>query len=124
MLLFDDFVADPAARAPALPLEKTDPDQHVLLVSLSTTTRGVLLTVRGKGQGCCMILRTRTMRPGQGYLARFLASPDWQTLNLALGEFQPVGGVLRRHPRPEALHAYTLRSETEAELSVARVSFY
>ncbi len=100
------------------------PGLHILLLPLSAAARGVLLTTRGCGQACRVILRTRSMQREQGYIARFSAPLDWQTLNLSFADFHPRGGVLRRHPRPEALYGYAVQSDTSADFSVARVSFY
>lgn len=68
-----------------------------------------------------MILTTRVMGPHQGYEHGFTAPPDWITLNLFLSDFRAFGGVLRRTPRPEALHGYAIEP---AGIQIGRVSFY
>lgn len=119
MMLFDDFSSDP--DMPIAPARPVRPGLHVLQVPLSSEARGVLLRLRGEGQSCRMILTTRAMGPHQGYEHWFIAPRDWTTLNLFLSDFRPFGGVLRRTPRPEALHGYAIEP---AALQIGRVSFY
>lgn len=125
MMLFDDFHADPLT-----PLAADSHPQpvlngvHVLRRPLSAGTRGILIRLRGVGQVCSMVLRTSTMGPDQGYQTLFNAPPDWRTLNLLLTDFHPVGGVLRRFPRPEALQSYAIRPDDTPDLTISRVSFY
>lgn len=125
MMLFDDFSADPQPLAPRpVPYAPAIPGQHVLRLPLAATTRGVLLRLRGNGQACQMILRTRPMAPHQGYQTEFPAPTEWRTLNLLLSDFQPIGGVLRRAARPEALYGYSIQSGSPEAPEITRVSFY
>lgn len=121
MMLFDDFT--PEAQAEPGPLGSAIPGAHVLTVPLSARTRGVLLSLPGDACPCRMILRTRVMGAHQGYVRAFTSPDRPGTVNLLLSEFQPVGGVLRRLPRPEAIHSYALHSP-EGALICTRVSFY
>lgn len=132
MLLFDDFAPDPT---PVRVGPKPSPDPACaklplaggeligIVTPLSAKTRGVLVTLKGDAGDCTMILRTSAMRPGQGYQARLMANPDWRTVNLLLSDFRPVGGVLRRMPRPEALCSYAILP-TAGDIFFARVRFY
>lgn len=132
MLLFDDFASDPA---PVLLGPKTPPvsvrpapsfaggDLIRIVTPLPVKTRGVLVTLQGDAGDYAMILRTAAMRPGQGYQAQLMASQDWSTVNLLLSDFRPIGGVLRRLPRPEALCSYAILPAA-GDVRIARVRFY
>lgn len=133
MMLFDDFATEPKAPRPVLrpaPLQAhplVAGVLHQLTYPLTAKARGLLITVRGAGQSCVMALRTQSMRPGQSYQAGFIAPADWVTLNLPFFQFQPVGGVLRRLPRPEAIHSYGVITDPDAavqDLNIARLQFY
>ena len=123
MMLFDDFPPEPIPEVPA-PARTVIPGAHVLRLPLSARTRGVLLSVPAAAQPCRMILRTRAMGAHQGYVRDFSGLETAGTINLLLTEFQPVGGVLRRLPRPEAIHSYALHGPQGAALACTRVCFY
>ncbi|WP_420569564.1 hypothetical protein [Thalassovita sp.] len=131
MLLFDDFALEPApvcAGTPALPPEPAEPPRAAgglvrIVRPLATNTRGVLVALSGEAEACAMILRTASMRPGQGYRAELPVTRDWQTVNLLLSDFTPIGGVLRRSPRPETLHSYAILPE-DGPVNLTRVRFY
>jgi hypothetical protein len=131
MLLFDDFALEPEpifAASPAPPPEPALPPRAAgelirIVRPLAAETRGVLITLGGQAGRCSMILRTATMRPRQGYRADLTVTPHWQTVNLLLSDFTPIGGVLRRLPRPEMLHSYAILPES-GRVNLTRVRFY
>jgi hypothetical protein len=132
MLLFDDFALEPEpVFAPVAALPDPDPAElprpagEVIRIvrPLPAKTRGVLITLRGNATSAAMILRTGTMRPGQGYRAVLNVTAHWQTVNLLLSDFSPVGGVLRKHPRPSALRSYAVLPQG-GQISLTRVRFY
>ena len=138
MLLFDDFVADfppgPATaqrqdwQAPLVSVSSTNlaTGQPIRVITpLTAHTRGVLLTLNGDCAHGQMVLKTATMRPTQCYRTTFSVTPRCQTVNLLWADFHPVGGLLRRTPRAEAIHNYAIAPDvTGANLLIKRVRFY
>lgn len=65
---------------------------------------GVVVDVRGNGEGYFLHLRTRgTILPWQYYQAPIASGPDWQRVRVPFSTFERSGTLLRAVPRPEAV---------------------
>jgi len=72
--------------------------------SFPKDAQGLVIRVRGNGEGYFVHLRTRgTVLPWQYYQAPFETSGSWQDLRVPFTAFAPSGRMLRSPPRPETV---------------------
>lgn len=71
--------------------------------------RGLVLRVRGNGEGYFVHLRTRaTVLPWQFWQAAFDTGPDWAEVRLSWEAFAPRGGLVLGALRPTAIRSVGL----------------
>ena len=88
--------------------------------------RGVRLTVSGNGERYSIHLRTPdNVRPWQSYRAHFVATPDWQTVDLPFSAFTPhrLDADLDL-TRLRRLGLVAIGRAFSADLAIAEIAFY
>ena len=87
---------------------------------------GVAIDVFGNGEVYGAHLRTTDLtRPQQSYRHSFCARPKWQTLQLPFAQFMPHRTDVPFAPRRlRRIGLVAIGRDFEADLSVARLSFY
>jgi hypothetical protein len=95
---------------------------------LPATTQGIVLRLRGNGEGYFLHLRTGgTVLPWQYYQAPVATTPDWAEVRIPLVAFKPSGNLLRGTPRADALRSIGIvaygRDHT-ADVTVQWIGFY
>lgn len=89
---------------------------------------GVVLRVRGNGEGYFVHLRTAgTVLPWQYYQAPFPTTPDWAEVRIPFTAFKASGNLLRGAVRPESLRSLGIVAygrDHSADISVMWVGFY
>lgn len=87
---------------------------------------GVRLVVRGNGESYSLHLRTPdNVRPWQSYRAQFLASADWQTIDLPFEDFEPYRLETPLDvTRLRRIGLVAIGRAFQADLAVARLSLY
>ena len=95
---------------------------------LPEEARGVVVELRGNGEGYFIHLRTRgTVLPWQYYQAPIPSGPEWQRVRVPFSAFAPSGALLRAVPRPEtvtSLAAVAYGRDHTADLSFRWVGLY
>ncbi|MDX5401171.1 MAG: CIA30 family protein [Rhodobacterales bacterium] len=90
--------------------------------------QGVLIRLRGNGEGYFIHLRTDgTVLPWQYYQAPVATTPDWAEVRVPFAAFQPSGALLRDTLRPDSIRSVGIVAygrEHTADVSVAEVGFY
>lgn len=90
--------------------------------------QGVVVRVKGNGEGYFIHLRTRgTVLPWQYYQAPVPSGPDWQEVRVPFEAFRASGAMLRDVPRAEAvksLAAVAYGRDHEADLSFQWIGIY
>lgn len=95
---------------------------------LPATVQGLVLRLRGNGEGYFVHLRTAgTVLPWQYYQAPVATTPDWAEVRIPLVAFKPSGNLLRGTPRADALRSVGIvaygRDHT-ADITVQWIGFY
>jgi hypothetical protein len=92
------------------------------------TAQGVVLRVRGNGEGYFVHLRTGgTLLPWQYYQAPFATTADWVEVRIPFADFKPSGALLRGQIRPDSIRSIGIVAygrDYTADVSVAEVGFY
>lgn len=95
---------------------------------LPGNARGVVVRLRGNGEGYFLHLRTTgTVLPWQYYQAAIPSSSDWQELRVPLTAFQASGALLREVPRAadiNSLAAVAYGRDHNADLSFQWIGVY
>jgi hypothetical protein len=90
--------------------------------------QGVVIRVRGNGEGYFVHLRTRgTVLPWQYYQAGFETTEAWRELRISFTAFAASGALLRDTPRPEtvtSVAAVAYGRDHEADLSFRWLGLY
>ncbi len=90
--------------------------------------QGVVVEVRGNGEGYFLHLRTRgTVLPWQYYQAPIPSGSDWQRLRVPFSAFKRSGALLRAEPRPEtvtSLAAVAYGRDHTADLAFRWIGIY
>lgn len=90
--------------------------------------QGVLIRLRGNGEGYFIHLRTSgTVLPWQYYQAPVATTPDWTELRVPFDAFRPSGALLRDRLRPDSIRSIGIVAygrDHSADVSVAEVGFY
>ena len=90
--------------------------------------QGVLIRVRGNGEGYFVHLRTGgTLLPWQYYQAPFATTADWVEVRIPFADFKPSGALLRGQIRPDSIRSIGIVAygrDYTADVSVAEVGFY
>lgn len=91
-------------------------------------TQGVILRVRGNGEGYFVHLRTSgTVLPWQYYQAPFATTPAWAEVRIPFTAFKPSGNLLRGTVRPETVRSLGIVAygrDHSADVSVMWAGFY
>jgi hypothetical protein len=87
---------------------------------------GLRLVVRGNGETYSVHLRTPdNVRPWQSYRARFIAGPDWQTIDLPFEAFAPYRlDAPLDTTRLRRIGLVAIGRAFKAELAVSELAFY
>lgn len=89
---------------------------------------GVVVEVRGNGEGYFVHLRTRgTVLPWQYYQAPIPSGADWQEVRVPFSDFERSGRLLRAIPRPEtvtSVAAVAYGRDHSADLSFRWIGIY
>ena len=95
---------------------------------LPDAAQGVVVRVRGNGEGYFIHLRTRgTMLPWQYYQAPIPSGPEWQDLRVPFTAFRASGAMLRDVPRAgdiKSLAAVAYGRDHAADLSFEWIGVY
>lgn len=95
---------------------------------LPESALGVVVRVKGNGEGYFIHLRTRgTMLPWQYYQAPIASGPEWQELRVPFTAFRASGAMLRDVPLPgdiRSLAAVAYGRDYEADLSFQWIGVY
>ncbi|MFO7757120.1 MAG: CIA30 family protein [Roseovarius sp.] len=95
---------------------------------LPEEAQGVVIELRGNGEGYFLHLRTRgTVLPWQYYQAPIPSGSDWQRVRVPFSAFERSGALLRAVPRPEtvtSLAAVAYGRDHSADLSFRWVGIY
>jgi hypothetical protein len=90
--------------------------------------QGVVVDLRGNGEGYFVHLRTRgTLLPWQYYQASVPSGPDWQRVRVPFSAFERSGALLRAVPRPEmvtSLAAVAYGRDHRADLEFRWIGIY
>lgn len=86
---------------------------------------GIRLVARGNDERYSLHLRTTdTMRPWQSYRAQFIASTDWQAIELPFTEFVPHRfDTAMNLKRLRRLGLVAIGRAFQADIAVAKISF-
>jgi hypothetical protein len=99
-----------------------------LVTPLPEGAQGVVVRVKGNGEGYFIHLRTRgTVLPWQYYQAPFPSGPEWQELRVPFAAFRASGAMLRDVPRAgdiKSLAAVAYGRDYEADLSFRWIGVY
>jgi hypothetical protein len=92
------------------------------------TSQGVILRVRGNGQGYFVHLRTSgTVLPWQYYQAPFPTTADWADVRIPFDAFKASGNLLRGAIRPDSIRSLGIVAygrDHSADVSVMWAGFY
>ncbi|WP_297772502.1 CIA30 family protein [uncultured Roseovarius sp.] len=95
---------------------------------LPEDAQGVIVRLRGNGEGYFIHLRTRgTVLPWQYYQASVPSGPEWQELRVPFTAFRPSGALLRDIPRArdiKSLAAVAYGRDHTADLSFLWIGVY
>lgn len=90
--------------------------------------QGVIVELRGNGEGYFIHLRTRgTILPWQYYQAPIPSGAEWQEVRVPFSAFERSGALLRAVPRPEtvtSLAAVAYGRDHSADLSFRWIGIY
>ena len=91
-------------------------------------SQGVILRVRGNGEGYFIHLRTSgTVLPWQYYQAPFPTTADWAEVRIPFADFNASGRLLRGAVRPESIRSLGIVAygrDHSADVSVMWAGFY
>lgn len=99
-----------------------------LVTPLPEGAQGVVVRVKGNGEGYFIHLRTRgTVLPWQYYQAPIPSGPEWQDLRVPFTAFRASGAMLRDVPRAgdiKSLAAVAYGRDYQADLSFRWIGIY